>query len=110
MAVTHAMRIVRESEGLNNLTVHDPRRTVGTRMAELRIPKEISARVLNRIDGFERGVHDESYNRYDYFAEKLNAIRRWETELEVLLSGKGMTGGGERAEETGAAVRMLRPE
>jgi hypothetical protein len=48
--------------------------------------------------------------RYDYFTEKLNAIRIWETELEVLLSGKGMTGGGERAEETGAAVRMLRPE
>ena len=64
MAVTHAMQIVRESQGLNDLTVHDLRRTERTRMAELRIPKEISARVLNRIDGFERGVHDESYNRY----------------------------------------------
>jgi len=42
MAVTHAMRIVRESQGLNDL-----RRTVRTPMAELRIPKEISVRVLN---------------------------------------------------------------
>ena len=47
MAVTHAMRIVRESQGLNDVTVHDLRRTVRTRMAELRIPKEISARALN---------------------------------------------------------------
>jgi len=61
MAVTHAMPIVRESQGLNDLTVHELRRTERTRMAELRIPKEISARVLNRIDGFECGVHDESY-------------------------------------------------
>ena len=83
MAVTHAMQIVRESQGLNDLTVHDLRRTERTRMAELRTPKGISARVLNRIDGFKRGVYDESYNRYDYFAEKPNAIRRWETELEV---------------------------
>ena len=61
-------------------------------MAELRVPKEISARVLNHVDEFERGVHDESYNRYDYFAEKLDAVVKWEAELKLLLAGQGATG------------------
>lgn len=91
-AVTRAMRTIREAHGLDDLTVHDLRRTVRTRMAELRVPKEISARVLNHVDEFERGVHDESYNRYDYFSEKLDAVVKWEAELKLLLAGQGATG------------------
>jgi len=84
-AVTKAMRWVRESVDLPELIVHDLRRTVRTRMAELGIPREISARLLNHVDEYERGVHDESYNRYEYFREKHEAMGRWEDLLKTLL-------------------------
>ncbi len=60
-------------------------------MAALRIPREISARVLNHVDEYQRGVHDESYNRHEYFDEKLEALVKWEAELANLL-GLGVGG------------------
>lgn len=90
-SITHAMREIRTTCGLDDVRVHDLRRTVRTRMAALRIPREISARLLNHADEYERGVHDESYNRHDYFDEKLDAMEQWEAELALLLKGEGAT-------------------
>ena len=87
-SITHAMRRLRQREGLPDLWAHDLRRTVRTRMAALRIPHEISARVLNHVDEFERGIHDEAYNRYDYLDEKRRALRLWELRLRGLIGGR----------------------
>jgi integrase len=55
-------------------TPHDLRRTVGTRLAELRIPKEIRDRCLNHAAGDVGSIH---YNLHDYADEKREALNRW---------------------------------
>jgi integrase len=63
-------------------TPHDLRRTVGTRLAELRVPKEIRDRVLNHAVG---DVGTKHYNVHDYADEKRNALTRWARELRAII-------------------------
>src|SRR5262245_4293087 len=65
-------------------TPHDLRRTVGTRLAELRIPKEIRDRVLNHAPA---DVGSKHYNLHDYSDEKRNALHRWAAEVEAIVTG-----------------------
>jgi len=74
-------------------TPHDLRRTVETRMAELRIPKEIRDRCLNHIPG---DVGSKHYNRHDYADEKRDAFNRWATAITSIVEGS-----------SGAAVVLL---
>jgi integrase len=67
---------------------HDLRRTVETRMAELRIPKEYRDRVLNHVPG---DVGSRHYNLHDYEPEKRDALNRWALALGAIL--EGMAGG-----------------
>jgi integrase len=64
-------------------TPHDLRRTVETRMASLRIPKEIRDRVLNHIPS---DVGSKHYNRHDYADEKRDALNRWACALSAVLN------------------------
>ena len=61
---------------------HDLRRTVGTRLAELRIPKEIRDRCLNHAAGDVGSIH---YNLHDYADEKREALNRWALALGAIL-------------------------
>jgi integrase len=65
-------------------TPHALRRTVETRMAELRIPKEIRDRCSNHIPA---DVGSKHYNQYDYFAEKAEAFNRWSAAVEAIVTG-----------------------
>jgi integrase len=65
-------------------TPHDLRRTVETRLAELRIPKEIRDRVLNHDPG---DVGSKHYNLHDYADEKRDALNRWATLVNALVTG-----------------------
>jgi integrase len=65
---------------------HDLRRTVETRLAELRIPKEIRDRVLNHAAG---DVGSKHYNRHDYADEKREALDRWSHVLAAILEPRG---------------------
>jgi hypothetical protein len=65
-------------------TPHDLRRTVGTRLAELRIPKEIRDRVLNHAPA---DVGSRHYNLHDYVDEKRNALHRWAAVVEAIVAG-----------------------
>jgi integrase len=69
-------------------TAHDLRRTVGTRLAELRIPKEIRDRVLNHIPA---DVGSRHYNLHDFADEKREALARWEAALAAILHGPSAT-------------------
>ena len=62
---------------------HDLRRTVGTRLAELRIAKEIRDRVLNHAAG---DVGSKHYNLHDYFDEKREALTRWSRALSAIIA------------------------
>ena len=61
---------------------HDMRRTVGTRLAELRIPKEIRDRCLNHAAGDVGSIH---YNLHDYADEKREALNRWALALGAIV-------------------------
>jgi integrase len=62
---------------------HDLRRTVETRMAELRIPKEIRDRVLNHIPS---DVGSKHYNLHDYADEKREALEAWAVALDAIIN------------------------
>jgi integrase len=66
-------------------TPHDLRRTVETRLAGLRIPKEIRDRVLNHVPG---DVGSKHYNLHDYADEKRDALNRWAAAIATILPGE----------------------
>jgi integrase len=63
----------------NGWTIHDIRRTVRSKLAELGVPREVARKVLNHEDG----KVDRIYNRHEYLAEKREALERWE---KILIS------------------------
>ncbi len=65
--------------------VHDLRHTVATKMAELGISKEIRSHIFSHQS--ELGGVSETYNHYDFFADKLRALRLWENHLMQVVSG-----------------------
>jgi integrase len=67
-------------------TPHDLRRTVETRLAGLRVPKEIRDRVLNHVPG---DVGSKHYNLHDYADEKRDALNRWAKLVNALVTGTG---------------------
>jgi integrase len=73
--------------GHPSATVHDIRRTVGTRMAEMRVPRDVRAAVLNHVNGTRSSVTDAVYNQYEGEDEKRRALRLWQARLRNILSG-----------------------
>jgi integrase len=65
-------------------TPHDLRRTLGTRLAELQIPKEIRDRCLNHIPA---DVGSRHYNLHDFEPEKRAAFNRWAAVVETIITG-----------------------
>ena len=63
---------------------HDLRRTVATRLAELKIPGGTISRVLGHA---QRGVTATVYNTYEYDDEKRAALDAWATQLATIVSG-----------------------
>lgn len=66
-------------------TARDLRRTVKTHMGWLRVPKEDR----DRLQGHAMlDVSSKHYDRYDYLAEKLEAINKWTKYLKQVVAGK----------------------
>jgi integrase len=63
--------------GVTGWTIHDIRRTVRSKLAELGVPREVARKVLNHEDD----KVDRIYNRHEYLAEKREALERWERNL-----------------------------
>src|SRR4051794_35249228 len=67
--------------------LHDIRRTVATRMAELGVLPHAVEAVLNHISGHKAGVAG-IYNRAIYSAEKRQALDRWAEHVTALVEGR----------------------
>lgn len=67
--------------GVTGWTIHDIRRTVRSKLAELGVPREVARKVLNHEDG----KVDRIYNRHEYRAEKREALEKWERMLLSLV-------------------------
>lgn len=72
---------VREAAGVNDFRTHDLRRTCGTGVTKAGFSRFIMDRVLGHV---EPGV-GRAYDRYDYFAEKTDALNAWADELQTIL-------------------------
>jgi integrase len=68
--------------------LHDVRRTVATRMADLGIQPHIIEAVLNHVSGHKAGVAGV-YNRSTYAAEKRAALEIWANHVAVILAQAG---------------------
>lgn len=66
-----------ELSGVTGWTIHDIRRTVRSKLAELGVPREVARKVLNHEDA----KVDRIYNRHEYLTEKREALGRWERML-----------------------------
>ena len=64
--------------------LHDIRRTVATRIAELGVQPHVIEAVLNHISGHKAGVAGIS-NRAHYGAEKPRALELWGEHVHALL-------------------------
>jgi len=67
--------------------LHDLRRTVATRMADIGVLPHVIEAVLNHISGHKAGVAGV-YNRSQYGPEKRQALDLWAAHVEALAAGK----------------------
>jgi len=80
------------TDGVNGWTLHDLRRTFGTKLAELKVAPHIVERLLNHKFGSITNHTDGMvsavalvYNRYQYLPEMREAIALWEKHFASLL-------------------------
>jgi integrase len=64
-------------------SIHDLRRTCETRLASLRVNKEVRSRILNH----DIGELDEAYQHYDFVLEKREALQSWADVIESIAQG-----------------------
>ena len=100
-SVSRAMQRTRERLGIADITMHDLRRTAGTFMSQLGVPRDVRGRVLNHGGKRSGNLTDGVYNRYEYDAEKRAALELWADALDSML-------GCGPAEIDGYHVRLAR--
>ena len=101
LSVSKAMVRTREKLGIQEITVHDLRRTAGTYMSRLGVPKDVRERILNHGGNRKGSVTDGVYNHYEYDAEKRAALELWADALDCIV-------GGSATEIDGYHVRLSR--
>jgi integrase len=75
------------AEPMRPWVLHDLRRSVATRMAELGVPPHVVEAILNHVSGHKAGVAGV-YNRATYLPEKIVALARWADHLLAVATGK----------------------
>jgi integrase len=80
-------RIAKAGKPLEPWVVHDIRRTVATRMAELGVQPHIVEAVLNHISGHKGGIAGV-YNRATYDKEKREALNFWAEHVTAVVEGR----------------------
>lgn len=80
----HAKDKLDKRSGTSGWTLHDLRRTLRTRWAELGILREVAEKYINHVSGAQAGVNG-IYDRYSYMPEMRLAVAKWETYLSKLL-------------------------
>ncbi len=87
-SVSKAMERTRQKLGIPEITMHDLRRTAGTYMSRLGVPKDVRERILNHGGSRKGSITDGVYNHYEYDAEKRAAVELWADALNGIV-GRG---------------------
>jgi integrase len=72
--------------GVTGWVLHDIRRSVATRLADLGAPPHVIEQILNHQSGHKSGVAG-IYNRSSYEREVRAALALWEDHLRTLVEG-----------------------
>jgi len=75
-----------ERSKVRNWTVHDIRRSVATKMADIGVQPHIIEAALNHFSGHRGGIAGV-YNRSTYEREMRNALATWHDHLRTLIAG-----------------------
>jgi integrase len=84
-SVSKAMERTRDALAIPEVTIHDLRRTVGTYMSQLGVPRDVRERILNHGGKRAGNLTDGVYNRYEFDAEKRAALELWADALDAIL-------------------------
>ena len=84
-AISNNRRTRGQTEDIPDWRLHDLRRTIATRLSEMGTAPHIVAELLGHVGYHKRGVSGV-YNRAQYDAEKLVALKAWEMRLMRLLA------------------------
>jgi integrase len=84
-SVSKAMERTRDELAIPEVTIHDLRRTVGTYMSQLGVPRDVRERILNHGGKRAGNLTDGVYNRYEFDAEKRAALELWADALDAIL-------------------------
>jgi integrase len=90
-AATRAMSRARAGLGIENIRLHDLRRSASTHMASLGVAPHVIERILNHTTGTFGGVTGV-YNRFRYLPEMRAALDLWARHLEVILASENVAG------------------
>jgi len=86
--IQYASKRIRKLSKVEGFRIHDLRRTVATRMAEINTPPQVLSKILNHSTPGSGSAITAIYNRYDYAEEKRTALNRWAIELDRILTGR----------------------
>jgi len=75
-----------KASGVKGWKLRDLRRTFRSNMSRLKVPRHICETLLNHVTGAGKNELDEIYDRYEYLAEKSDALALWEARLTDLLA------------------------
>jgi integrase len=87
---SHCKAALDQRARLEHWAVHDLRRTVATRMADLGVQPHIVEAVLNHVSGHKSGVAG-IYNRATYDKEKREALNLWAEHVMATVEGRAAT-------------------
>ena len=87
-APAKALERARDVLGLEDVRVHDLRRTAATRMAECGVNPYTISLVLNHVSARRGTITGKVYNQYSYDREKREALERWGERLESIESAR----------------------
>jgi integrase len=82
---SNSKRELDERSGVRKWMLHDIRRTVATRLGDLKVPPHVIEVCLNHVGGFRAGVAG-TYNRAGYVDEVRAALTMWARHVEKLVT------------------------
>ena len=83
--VTNAWGLARGRLGLDDVHIHDLRRTMATQLGELGFSDFEIGLLLNHS---RAGVTGKTYNKSEYTPQKLHMLTSWEARLTAILEGR----------------------
>lgn len=86
-AFSKALERVRGALGMDDVRVHDLRRTAATRMAECGVNPHTISLVLNHVSARRGTITGKVYNQYSYDREKREALETWARRIEQITAG-----------------------